>query len=90
MKIQNDIIYFKPEHSLDNQNVFNYQLDRVELKNGEVISFKDVKKINKTIAEEIDKTSKLVSQKGKKILKFDSGQRLIINNDIKGVFESMT
>ena len=32
----------------------------------------------------------LVLKKGKKILEFDSGQRLIINNDIKGVFEGMT
>ena len=90
LKIENDIMYFKPEHSLDNQNLFTYQLDRVELKNREVLSFKVVKKINKTIAEEIDKTSKLVFKKVKKILGFDSAQRLIINNDIKGVFESMT
>ena len=32
----------------------------------------------------------LVLKKGKQILEFDSGQRLIINNDIKGVFESKT
>ena len=31
----------------------------------------------------------LVLKKGKQILEFDSGQRLIINNDIKGAFESM-
>ncbi|MFL3005687.1 MAG: hypothetical protein ACJZ1R_05920 [Candidatus Neomarinimicrobiota bacterium] len=55
-----------------------------------MLSFKVVKKVNKTIAEEIDKTSKLVFKKGKKILEFDSGQMLIINNDIEGVFESMT
>ena len=84
------MIYFKPEDSPEYQNVFTYQLDRVELKNGEVLNFKDVKKTNKTITEEIDKTSILVLKKGKKILEFDSGQRLIINKDIKGVFESMT
>jgi len=32
----------------------------------------------------------LVLKKGKQILEFDSGQRLIVNNDIKGVFESMS
>ena len=32
----------------------------------------------------------LVLKKGKQILEFDSGLRLIINNDIKGVFEGMT
>jgi len=98
LKIQNNMIYFKPKDSPDYQNVFTYQLDRVELKNGEVLNFKDVKKTNKTITKEIDKTitkeidktSTLVLKKGKKILEFDSGQRLIINNDIKGVFESMT
>ena len=90
LKIQNNMIYFKPKDSPDYQNVFTYQLDRVELKNGEVLNFKDVKKTNKTITEEIDKTSTLVLKKGKKILEYDSGQRLIINNDIKGVFESMT
>ena len=73
LMIKNDIIYFKPEHSLDNQNVFTYQFDRVELKNREVHSFKVIKKINKTIAEEIDKTSKLVFKKGTKILEFDLG-----------------
>ena len=30
----------------------------------------------------------LVLKKGKQILEFDPGQRLIINNDIKGAFES--
>ena len=90
LKIQNNMIYFKPKDSPDYQNVFTYQLDRVELKNGEVLNFKDVKKPIKTITKEIDKTSTLVLKKGKKILEFDSGQRLIINNDIKGVFESMT
>ena len=90
LKIQNNIIYFKPKDSPAYQNVFTYQLDRVELKNGEVLNFKDVKKTNKTITKEIDKTSTLLLKKGKKILEFDSGQRLIINNDIKGVFESMT
>ena len=90
LKIQNNMIYFKPKDSPDYQNVFTYQLDRVELKNGEVLNFKDVKKTIKTITKEIDKTSTLLLKKGKKILEFDSGQRLIINNDIKGVFESMT
>ena len=90
LKIQKNIIYFKPKDSPDYQNVFTYQLDRVELKNGEVLNFKDVKKTNKTITKEIDKSSTLVLKKGKQILEFDSGQRLIINNDIKGVFESMT
>ena len=32
----------------------------------------------------------LVLKKGKQISEFDSGQRLIINKDIKGIFESMT
>ena len=32
----------------------------------------------------------LILKKGKQILEFDSGLRLIINNDIKGVFEGMT
>ena len=32
----------------------------------------------------------LVVKKGKQILEFDSGQRLTINNDAKGVFEGMT
>ena len=32
----------------------------------------------------------LVFKKGKQILEFDSGQRFIINNDIKGVFENIT
>ena len=90
LKIQNNMIYFKPKDSPDYQNVFTYQLDRVELKNGEVLNFKDVKKTNKTITKEIDKTSTLVLKKGKQILEFDSGQRLIVNNDIKGVFESMS
>lgn len=89
LKIQSNMIYFKPKDSPDYQNVFTYQLDRVELKNGKVLNFKDVKKTNKTITKEIDKTSTLVLKKGKKILEFYSGQSLIINNDIKGVFESM-
>ena len=90
LKIQNNMIYFKPKDSPDYQNVFTYQLDRVEFKNGKVLNFKDVKKTNKIITKEIDRTSTLVLKKGKKILEFYSGQSLIINNDIKGVFESMT
>ena len=82
LKIQNNMIYFKPKDSPDYQNVFTYQLDRVELKNGEVLNFKDVKKTNKTITKEIDENSTLVLKKEKQILEFDSGKRLIINNNI--------
>ena len=67
LKIQNNMIYFKPKDSPDYQNVFTYQLDRVELKNGEVLNFKDVKKTNKTITKEIDKSSTLLLKKGKQI-----------------------
>ena len=73
MKIQKNKIYLKPKDSPDYQNVFTYQLDRVELKNGEVLNFKDVKKTNKTSTKEIDKSSTLVLKKGKQILEFDSG-----------------
>tara|TARA_B100001094_G_scaffold110478_1_gene106390 strand:+ start:65 stop:826 length:762 start_codon:yes stop_codon:yes gene_type:complete len=115
LKIENHKIYFKPKDSSDYQNVFTYQLDRVELKNGEVLNFKNVKKSNKTVqldrvelkneevlnfknvkkpnktvTEKINKTSILGLKKGKQIIEFGLGQRLIINNDIKGVFESMT
>ena len=42
------------------------------------------------LEKHIDKIPFFELKKGQKILRFDSGQRLIINNDINGAFESMT
>ena len=58
--------------------------------NSDLLVSKNVKKTNKTVTEKISKTSILVLKKGKQIIEFDLGQSLIINNNIKGVFESKT
>ena len=66
LKIQNNMIYFKPKDSPDYQNVFTYQLDRVELKNGEVLNFKDVKKPIKQSLKKLIKPQHWYLKKGRK------------------------
>ena len=91
LKVEKNKIYFKPKDSSSYQNVFTHHIERVELKNGEILNFKDVNKLNSHIFEKhIDKIPFFELKKGQKILRFDSGQRLIINNDINGAFESVT
>ena len=91
LKIKNNKIYFKPKDSKSYQSVLSYRLDRVELKTGEVLNFKELKKPKEPISEKkVIKKSELVLKKKEKFLRLYSPQKLIINNDIRGTFESIT
>ena len=90
LKVKTDTVYFKPQNSNAYQNVFTFQLDRIKLKNGEVLNFKDVKKPNEPIlGKEVFKKPELVLKRRNKILKFNSGQRLIIFNGLEGTFKGI-
>tara|TARA_Y100000816_G_scaffold202849_1_gene149308 strand:- start:9 stop:731 length:723 start_codon:yes stop_codon:yes gene_type:complete len=91
LKVEKDLIHFKPKDSKSYQSVLSYRVDRVELTNGEVLNFKNVKKPKETvIREKVIKEPDLVLKKGQKVLRFSSGQKLLINQDINGTFESIT
>ena len=91
LKVEKNLIHFKPEDSKSYQSVLSYRIDRVELTNGEVLNFKEIKKPKEAIIKEkVIKESELVLKKGQKVLRFSSGQRLLINQDINGTFESIT
>lgn len=90
LKVKNDTIYSKPLKSNDYQNVLAFQLDRIKLKNGDVLNFKDVKKTNEPISgKEVFKQSELVLKKRNKFLRFNSGERLIILNGMEGTFKGI-
>ena len=91
LKTEKNLIHFKPKDSKSYQSVLSYRIDRVELTNGEVLNFKDIKKPKEAvIKEKVIKESELVLKKGQKVLRFSSGQKLLINQDINGTFEGIT
>ena len=91
LKVEKNLIYFKPMDSKSYQSVLSYRIDRVELTNGKVLNFKDIKQPKEPVIEEqVIKNSELVLKKGQKVLRFNSGQKLLINHDISGTFESIT
>jgi len=90
-KVEKNLIHFKPKDSKSYQSVLSYRIDRVELANGEVLNFKDIKKPKEAvIKEKVTKESELVLKKGQKVLRFSSGQKLLVNQDINGTFGSIT
>ena len=91
LKVEKNLIHFKPKNSKSYQSVLSYRIDRVELTNGEVLNFNDIKKPKEAvIKEKVIKESELVLKKGQKVLRFSSGQKLLINKDINGTFGSIT
>ena len=91
LKTEKNLIHFKPKDSKSYQSVLSYRIDRVELANGEVLNFKDIKKPKEAvIKEKVTKESELVLKKGQKVLRFSSGQKLLVNQDINGTFGSIT
>ena len=91
LKVEKNLIHFKPKDSKSYQSVLSYRIDRVELTNGEVLNFKDIKKPKEAVAKEkVIKESELVLKKGQKVLRFSSGQKLLVNQDINGTFGSIT
>ena len=91
LKVEKNLIHFKPKDSKSYQSVLSYRIDRVELANGEVLNYKDIKKPKEAvIKEKVIKESELVLKKGQKVLRFSSGQKLLVNQDINGTFGSIT
>ena len=91
LKVEKNLIHFKPKDSKSYQSVLSYRIDRVELANGEVLNFNDIKKPKEAvIKEKVIKESELVLKKGQKVLRFSSGQKLLVNKDINGTFGSIT
>ena len=91
LKVEKNLIHFKPKNSKSYQSVLSYRIDRVELTNGEVLNFKDIKKPKEAvIKEKVIKESELVLKKGQKVLRFNAGQKLLVNQYINGTFESIT
>ena len=41
-RVEKNTVYFKPQGSLAFQQVYTYQLDRVELNSGKILNFKEI------------------------------------------------
>ena len=90
LKVEKNLIHFKPKDSKTYQSVLSYRIDRVELTNGEVLNSNDITKPKEAvIKEKVIKESELVLKKGQKVLRFSSGQKLLVNQDINGTFGSI-
>ena len=64
MKVEKNLIYFKPKDSKSYQSVLSYRIDRDELTNGEVINFKEIKKSKESvIIDKVIKKSELVQKR---------------------------
>ena len=89
-RVEKNTVYFKPQGSPAFQQVYTYQLDRVELNSGKILNFKEI-----VIPDSMARKNKaristiLVLQKGEKKIMFNAGHRIILNNDVSGTLKGI-
>ena len=90
-RVEKNTVYFKPQGSPAFQQVYTYQLDRVELNSGKILNFKEI-----VIPDSMARKNKaristiLVLQKGEKKIMFNAGHRIIVNNYLSGTLKGIT
>ena len=90
-RVEKNTVYFKPQGSLAFQQVYTYQLDRVELNSGKILNFKEI-----VIPDSMARKNKaristiLFLQKGEKKIMFNAGHRIIVNNYLSGTIKGIT
>ena len=90
-RVEKNTVYFKPQGSPAFQQVYTYQLDRVELNSGKILNFKEI-----VIPDSMARKNKaristiLVLQKGEKKIMFNTGHRIIVNNYLSGTLKGIT
>ena len=89
-RVEKNTVYFKPQGSPAFQQVYTYQLDRVELNSGKILNFKEI-----VIPDSMARKNKaristiLVLQKGEKKIMFNAGHRIIVNNYLSGTLKGI-
>ena len=90
-RVEKNTVYFKPQGFPAFQQVYTYQLDRVELNSGKIRNFKEI-----VIPDSMARKNKaristiLFLQKGEKKIMFNAGHRIILNNDVSGTLKGIT
>ena len=90
-RVEKNTVYFKPQGSPAFQQVYTYQLDRVELNSGKILNFKEI-----VIPDSMARKNKaristiLFLQKGEKKIMFNAGHRIIVNNYLSGTIKGIT
>ena len=90
-RVEKNTVYFKPQGFPAFQQVYTYQLDRVELNSGKILNFKEI-----VIPDSMARKNKaristiLVLQKGEKKIMFNAGHRIIVNNYLSGTLKGIT
>ena len=90
-RVEKNTVYFKPQGFPAFQQVYTYQLDRVELNSGKILNFKEI-----VIPDSMARKNKaristiLYLQKGEKKIMFNAGHRIIVNNYLSGTIKGIT
>ena len=90
-RVEKNTVYFKPQGFPAFQQVYTYQLDRVELNSGKILNFKEI-----VIPDSMARKNKaristiLFLQKGEKKIMFNAGHRIIVNNYLSGTIKGIT
>ena len=89
-RVEKNTVYFKPQGFPAFQQVYTYQLDRVELNSGKILNFKEI-----VIPDSMARKNKaristiLFLQKGEKKIMFNAGHRIIVNNYLSGTIKGI-
>ena len=90
-RVEKNTVYFKPQGSLAFQQVYTYQLDRVELNSGKILNFKEIViPDSMAIKNKARLSPTLVLQRGEKKIMFNAGHRIIVNNYLSGTIKGIT
>ena len=99
-RVEKNTVYFKPQGFPSFQQVYTYQLDRVELNSGKILNFKEIvipdsmARIvipdSMAIKNKARLSPTLVLQRGEKKIMFNAGHRIIVNNYLSGTIKGIT
>ena len=90
-RVEKNTVYFKPQGSPAFQQVYTYQLDRVELNSGKILNFKEIVIPDSMVRKNKARISTILYlQKGEKKIMFNAGHRIIVNNYLSGTIKGIT
>ena len=90
-RVEKNTVYFKPQGFPAFQQVYTYQLDRVELNSGKILNFKEIViPDSMAIKNKARLSPALVLQRGEKKIMFNAGHRIIVNNYLSGTIKGIT
>ena len=90
-RVEKNTVYFKPQGFPAFQQVYTYQLDRVELNSGKILNFKEIVIPDSMVRKNKARISTILYlQKGEKKIMFNAGHRIIVNNYLSGTIKGIT